>query len=218
MAGGWHVTQHHERALAFYAPRHTVRSMPLATWQADGWRGLSAWRVDMAGEQEQPLTVQWAGSPDALVRFLMHKGWQRPLSLNLGSLFGMFAPDSPVASLPSLPRLHDGRAERLRLVLVKADERFVLRLWSADATIDGNDGPLLVGTIEAQRRWSLAGLLTMARDTGEYERSLDVLRQALGDGFTTRLVRRSDYEAGVGRMRWGGGVLLVWDNEILSSN
>jgi undecaprenyl-diphosphatase len=90
--------------------------MPIATWLADGWRDLPAWRIDMAGEREQPLTIQWAGAPEELAQYLLMRGWQHPRSLNLKSFLEMLSPDTPIEKLPVLPRLHDGRIDRLRLV------------------------------------------------------------------------------------------------------
>jgi len=215
IAGGWHVTQRHEKDLTLYAPQQNVQSMSLSSWQTDGWRGLPAWRIDMEGEPEQPLTVQWAGSPSELARFLISKGWQRPLSLSLKSFFGMFSPDTPVEQLPVLPRLHDGRTERLSLVRMDQDRYLVLRLWSTDVKIKGNDTPLFVGTIEEQRRRGLAGLITAARDTGEYDRPLDSLEQVLGDRSTVKSVSRKSNEIQVSRehrrLHWRGKVLLVWE-------
>jgi len=216
IAGGWHVAQKHEKDLAFYAPRHPMRIIALTSWQANAWRDLPVWRIDMEGESEQPLTVQWAGSPDELARFLMSKGWRRPLPMNPKSFLGMFAPGTPIEQLPVLPLFHDGRVERLRLVRTGQDGRLVLRLWSTDVKIYGNDTPLFVGTIEEQQGRNLAGLITMAKNTGNYERPLHLLEQTLGDTFTVRLVHRADRETRTVHEhqwpQWRGGVLLAWEN------
>jgi undecaprenyl-diphosphatase len=213
IVGGGHVAQRHEKDLVFYAPRHKVQYMPLATWQTDGWRDLPARRIDMAGEPEQPLTVQWAGSLDELSRFLIEKGWQRPPSLSLKSFLGIFSPSTPVEDLPVLPRLHDGRAERLRLVRTDRDRRFVVRLWSTDCKISGGETSLFVGAVEEQSRRQLAGLITAARDTGDYDRPRNALQQTLADQFSVRHVRRLDPDNRVDRehrrLPWRGGVLLV---------
>jgi len=213
IAGGWHVARHHQKDLAFYAPRHTVQYMTLAKWQTDGWRDLPARRIDMAGEPEQPLTIQWAGSLDELSRFLIDQGWQPPAPLSLKSFLGFFSPDTPVEDLPSLPRLHDGRAERLRLVHTSLGHRLVLRLWRADVTIAGEATPLFVGTVEEQGHRQLAGLITAARDTGDYERPLKVLEETLSRRFAVRCVHRKDPENRVDRkhhrLPWQGNVLLA---------
>lgn len=92
----------------------------------------------------------------------------------------MFSPNTPVEQLPNLPRLHDGRMERLRLVRIDGDSRLVFRLWDTEVKIEGNDGfHLFAGTIEEQQGRSLAGLTTTARDTGDYDQPLNLLAQSL---------------------------------------
>jgi len=214
IAGGWHLAQKHEKDLAFYAPRHPMQIITLTSWQANAWRDLPAWRIDMEGEPEQPLTVQWAGSPDELSRFLISKGWRRPLPMNPKSFLGMLATRITIEQLPVLPLLHDGRVECLRLVRTgRGNRRVVLRLWSTGVKIYGNDIPLFVATVEEQQGRSLAGLITMAKDTGNYERPLYLLEQTLADTFTVRLVHRADRETRTVHEhqwpQWSGGVLLA---------
>jgi len=216
ISGGWHMIQRHEKDMRFYAPRHNEKTIALSFWQTDGWRELPASRIDMEGEPEQPLTLQWAISPSGASSFLMNEGWERPLSLNLKSFFGMFSRNTPIEQLPVLPRLHNGRMERLCLVRMDQDRRFVLRLWSTEVKIEGNETPLFVGTIEEQQDQGLVGLITMARDTGEYERPLNLLEQTLGEGFAIRRVRWTNRETQW--PRWHGEVLLIWKNSILSSS
>lgn len=214
IAGGWHVAQRHEKDLAFYAPQQNVQSMPLATWLANGWRELPAWRIDMEGEWEQPLTIQWAGSSDELAQYLSTKGWQHPVSLNLKNFLRMLSPDTPIDKLPVLPRLHSGRVDRLRLVRKADGQRWVLRLWLTDVKIPANDTPLFVGTIEVQNRRHMADLIIAARDTGEYDRPLVALEQVLNGRLAVKLVSRTGNEIQADgeyrRMHWDGKVLLVW--------
>jgi hypothetical protein len=188
--------------------------MPLATWVADGWRTLPPWRIDLGGEMEQPLTIQWAEPPDKLARYLSTRGWRQPVPLDLKNLMGMLSPDTPVEKLPVLPRLHDGRTERLRLVHSDPKGRLVLRLWPTDVEIAENSTPLLIGTIEEQGRRQWAGFLTVSRDTGEYDRSLFALEQEIHNRFSLKRVTREISETQIDhddyRFRWQSRVLLVW--------
>jgi membrane protein DedA with SNARE-associated domain/membrane-associated phospholipid phosphatase len=214
VAGGWHVNRHHEKDLAIYSPRYDLQTMPLATWLADGWRDLPAWRIDMAGEREQPLTIQWAGAPEELAQYLLKRGWQRPQSLNLKSFLEMLSPDTPIEKLPVLPRLHDGRIDRLRLVRMAGSQLWVLRMWPTDVKILANEARLLVGTIEVQNKRPMAGLIFLARDTGEYDRSLGAFEQEFHNRFAVKLVERKNSEVqgshDQDRVHWSGMVLLVW--------
>ena len=220
LAGGWHVTHQHGRDLAFYAIRHNVQSMPLTTWLADDWRELPAWRIDMAGEQEQPLTIQWAGAPGDLSRYLLTKGWHRPPSLNLKNFLGMLSPDTPIEKLPVLPQLHNGRVDSLRIVRRARGQRLVLRLWPVDIKIAGNNTPLFLGTIDSQHRRHMTGLITTARDMGEYDPSLDALKDALHDRFAMKMVSRTrsneiQDNREHRRLHWRGRVLLLWEKAAL---
>jgi undecaprenyl-diphosphatase len=213
-AGGWHVTQRHEKDLTFYALRHDVQSMSQVKWLTDGWRELPAWRIDMAGEREQPLTIQWAGSPEDLSEYLLTNGWHRPPSLNLKNFLSMFSPDIPIEELPVLPRLHDGRIDSLRLFHQTKGQQWVLRLWPSGVKIAGNSTPIFVGTIEGQQRRHLTGLITLARNMGDYDRSLDKLKDVLHDRFAMKLLSRTSNEVQVSsedrRLQWSGSILLVW--------
>jgi membrane protein DedA with SNARE-associated domain len=211
--GGWHVTQRHQADLSFYAPRYKAAFMTLAQWQSDGWRTLPAWRIDMAGDREQPLTIQWAGSIELLARHLEENGWKRPPSLTTRSFLGMLAPTTPIEMLPVLPRIHDGRTEALRLARIDGDVRLVLRLWPTNTVVAEGHAPLFIGTVEQQRRRNLTDLITMAKESGGYDRPLGMLEQILGNGFDVRRVRRTDRKTLSGhehhRLRWRGDLLLV---------
>ena len=213
IAGSWYVTHHHEKDIAFYAPKYTVQTMELSTWLADGWRALPAWRIDMAGEHEEPLTIQWAGSLDELTQYLLAEEWQRPPLLSMKNFLLMLSPEISIENLPVLPRLHNGRTDSLSLIRKVADKRWVLRMWPADIKTTVNALPLFVGTIEVQKPGHVAGLITLARDSREYELPLDAFKQML----TARFFVKSAYRAGdeiwgndeYRQFHWQGNLLLV---------
>ncbi|MFH1981733.1 MAG: VTT domain-containing protein [Pseudomonadota bacterium] len=218
IAGGWHVFQRHDRDLAFYAPQHKIRTMSLAAWQDGGWRLLPAGLIDMTGSRKAPLSLQWAGSLDALARYLLLRGWQYPTPLSLRNALGMLSPDTPIEKLPTLPRLHRGRPERLRLVYRDQGRRWVLRLWPADATITETGSPVFLGTITEQRRSKLTGLISAAQDTDNPDLPLSTLGQMLQDRFSVKLVSRADKEIQVNhenaQLHRRGRVLLVWEKTL----
>ena len=127
----------------------------------------------------------------------------------------MFSPDTPIERLPLLPRLHDGQVDSLRLVHQVDRQRWALRLWPTDVRITENDTPLFVGTIEIQNQRPIAGLITAARDTGDYDRPLGALEQVLNGQFTMKSANRTSNEIPDSRehsrLRWRGKVLLVWE-------
>ncbi|WP_051689988.1 bifunctional DedA family/phosphatase PAP2 family protein [Pelobacter seleniigenes] len=217
IVGGWHVTRQHKKDLSFYAPRHTMQTMALASWLTDGWRDLPAYRIDLAGEKEQPLTIQWVGSTDELTRYLLSKQWQTPSPLDLKDLLRMLSPDTPIGELPVLPRLHNGRIDVVRLVQpVDETRRWVLRLWPTDLKISENGAPVFEGTIEVQNRRHLADMILLATDSGRYGLPLTRLTEVLNGRFTMKLVNRKGDEIITEnedrRVVWHGGVLLIRRN------
>jgi membrane protein DedA with SNARE-associated domain/membrane-associated phospholipid phosphatase len=214
-AGGWHVDQRQPIDLEVYASRPNIQSMSLETWLSAGWRELPTWRVDMAGEPEQPLTLQWVGPLDGLARYLFAQGWQRPPSSDLRTFMGMLSPDTAIAQLPVLPRLHNGRFDRLRLVHLDGKERWVLRLWASDVRVGRKNMPLFIGTLEIQHRRHLTWLITAAGDTGEYEGPLVTFAGMLQDQFAVRTVIRKSLivqpDRDHGRLNWMGRVVLLWE-------
>jgi undecaprenyl-diphosphatase len=170
----------------------------------------------MAGEREQPLTIQWAGQPGTLEQYLSNRGWRPPPPLDLRHFLGMLSPDTPMKRLPVLPHLNSGRAARLCLVHEDGDQRWVLRLWPADVAITGSREPFLVGTMEVQRRRHLTWLITVAGDTRDYDRGPQVLSRILQQGFALRRMARTAEAVLVNhdhkRLHWRGTVILVWKN------
>lgn len=215
VTGGWYVTQHHKNDLTFYAPKKTILSMEHSRWLADGWQELPAWQIDMGGEKEQPLTLQRAGSLDEIAKYLVASGWQHTSPLSVKSFLGMFSPDTKIEDLPVLPKLHDGRIDSLLLIRDVLGQRLVLRIWPTDLEISPHGIPLFTGTIEVEYKQHTSGLLTLARDIGEYDLPLQTLQKELSRQFAVQVVNRKAYEVQLEheqpRLQWNGNVLLIWD-------
>jgi len=174
VAGGWRIAGHHEKDLAFYAPRHHIKTVKSAVWADGGWKKIPAWKFDIEGERKQPLTLQFAGSLHDFAQHLQTAGWHSPLPTNLKNFLGIFSPHVSIDQFPVLPHLHSGLFDSLRLVYHKSGSstRWVLRLWPSDfriRTAKGVSRPLFTGTIEEQRFRHLTGLITAAMDTGNYD-------------------------------------------------
>ncbi len=216
-AGTWHLAEHHQRDLAFFSPRHIVKPLTFKHWVDDGWRRLPAWRFDFEGERKQPLTIQWAGSVDALTNALISEGWHRPVAFGLHSVFALLSPETPIAQLPVFPHLHDGRMEKVLLVQVEGDRKRVLRLWPTDVRIvDGGSFPLWIGSVETQIKAGYVHLITMPISDGDYVTPLQQLESGLEKNFKVRRVVRSIPSTGrhwkKRRIHWEGEVLLIMES------
>ena len=80
-SGGWYLAQRNGLDTLRYAVRLESRTIPESVWWTDAWQTLPAGRIDIEGEYEQPMTVQWAGSLEYLRRTLLAKGRREPAPL-----------------------------------------------------------------------------------------------------------------------------------------
>jgi undecaprenyl-diphosphatase len=215
LAGTYHIHQTYPADVQRYAVQQTIRIVDAADWSASAWQSLPARRLDLEGEAEEPLTLQWAGRLEDLQARLQATGWSNEPVWSLQGLLLWLAPGADPALLPVLPRLHDGRAPAL--VMVRMDpaggarqERLVLRLWATDVAV--RDGtavlrPLWVGAVVQQRLRRPLGLVTMAAADTDADRPRDLLATALEGA---KRVQRQAPAPGRG---WDGQVILAPDRD-----
>lgn len=157
--GSFQVERRMTSDLQRYAVHKPERSMAAVNWWRGGWRDVAARRVDLIGEQEEPMILQWGGSLGDLRNVLTADGWHTSPSWSIQSAITWLGPVANPLSPPVLPRLHDGRSAALTLIHGDGDEnhrtaRYVLRVWSTSVRLTGPDGethPLWTGAITLQR-------------------------------------------------------------------
>lgn len=213
LAGGTHVFIARGADVQRYAMHQESREMASADWRAGAWQSLPARRIDLEGEAEEPLTLQWAGDPRVLARTLQAAGWTEEAPWSWQGLLLWLAPGADPLTLPVLPRLHEGRTPELLMVRMdpaapSGTGRVVLRLWSAGAELRDGGGPsrpLWLGAVVEQRLRRPVGLITVAAQRADTNRPRDLLSDAL-PGAT--LVRRAPT---AGDSQWDGNLLLAED-------
>lgn len=174
-----------------YVPQPDVQQLAWSAWREDGYRRLPAHRIDLGGEEEEPLTLQWAGDLTALRQALASHGWRVDTPWSLGNALDWLSPGdtTPADALPVLPRLDDGRPPRLRASHALApDRRAVLQIWPSTYTItlaDGADSlPLWLGSVVVQRRQTILGTLALERRLDDIGPAWQLLRESLPGSFT----------------------------------
>jgi undecaprenyl-diphosphatase len=213
LLGGLNISRTHRADLRRYAVAVTTRTMTPADWQDTGWETLPLHRLDLVGEFEEPFTIQWAGSPDALRARLVRDGWTAPASWLSWSALGWLSPQVTPGALPVLPRLNNGRVERLVMVKtgspLAADERLVLRMWRSDVVMPST-APLpirlWIGTVVIERVTSVLSLGVIASETPDMKTPVHRLA---ADLTGARIMRRHAVE---GYANWDGTVLLAEDD------
>ncbi len=179
----WHLPRQVETDLQRYAVQVASQSLEAQTWWRSDWQRLPAYRIDLEGEKEQPLNVQWAGDLDALRRILMAHGWREPVALSPRTALNWFLPSPALDQLPALPKLHDGQYQALVLVRAAAAQdhatrEIVLRLWSSGVTLAPGRQSLWLGTVAWQRLERLP-LVSFPRGDAHYDAALRQLGSAL---------------------------------------
>jgi membrane protein DedA with SNARE-associated domain/membrane-associated phospholipid phosphatase len=212
VASGWHVYSKLDFDLARYAARVSVIQMKAQQWWTSGWRSLSAFRIDLQGEQKQPLNMQFAGDIQDLANLLGHDGWRRPQALTLRTAAYFLLPNPSISELPELPQFHDGRYDVL--VLVKPgnwqghpNEQLVLRLWPSGVDLRDPSLPLWVGTV-AWQSVKRVPLLRFPHTAGGYGDAMAQLAAAIGNRLHAGVVQRRPYKQ-EGGIVWNGETLLV---------
>lgn len=205
LAGGLNVYRHHALDVGRYAVKMSTPTIPAETWWTTGWRQLPAYRIDLTGEIEEPLTVQWAGSLSGIHEALAGKGWRDPVSWAPRNTLTWLTPDANPAALPVVARLASGRLPDLTVVHegTSNDARLVLRLWSADLDIAGGiSSQVWIGSVVEERVVRSVSLFSWAQVRTEANAPRDVLAGQFPMG---RLAMRD----GMTAANWDGRVLLL---------
>lgn len=209
IAGGWHIAARYPSDTERYAVRQPIMVLADKAWWEDAWQTLPTWRLDMEGEYEQPLTVQWAGSLESLDA-LRVRGWQAPLPLSGRNWLLWLDTTRTAMRLPVLPRVHDGRNEALALihaVAARPDQRLVLRLWPAQAMLRERAQPLWIGMVTLETIDRPLAWFGLPHDGDDYNGPREALRQSLA-GVPVREVQRPGIS---GR----GEEATIWDQRVL---
>lgn len=203
LAGGAEIERRHASDTKRYAVEYAVPSMTEADWWNGGWRQLPAYRVDLAGEVEEPLTLQWAGSPAELRRLLLKGGWQAPRQWSVTSALSWLGTADP-EKLPVVPLLESGHFPRLALIRpdsAAARSRYVLRLWRSDFDVgDGTRRHLWLGSVVEEHIDRPFGLISLTHVAPDFALTRELVQRSIPG---SRLGSRPLKSAG-----WDGRVLL----------
>lgn len=209
LVGVWHVSLRLDADVNRYAVREPVKVMSPEGWWTSGWQQLPSYRLDLEGEYEQPLNIQWAADLAEIRRSLTTRGWHEPVPLNLRSALHYLTPSPTLADLPLLPQLHDGRYESLLMVRetsIANGKLLVLHLWSTGVRLKTGETPVWIGTL-AWLGLERLPLLAFPVTVDNYDRAVAVSRRAVPREC---LQRRAAPRKGLEDMREGrGNVLLV---------
>lgn len=209
LVGGLNVYLHHTADTRRYAVQYVEPTMSASDWWATDWQQLPAYRTDMTGEIEEPLTLQWAGSLQSLENHLLRNGWRQPEPWTLSNAFAWLASDPDPFKIPVLPDAQGGRLPSLTLIRSpetkeSAASRIVLRLWEAGRQLrNGGAHPLWVGSVVEERLYRPLSLITVSLAQPNANGPRQLLAMAIEGG---QLAQRSLFKPDD---EWDGRVLLA---------
>jgi len=165
-------------------PDPALRDQPLAAtaitetdWRTRVWRTLPQTRDDLQKVGHHPLNLHYAGQLADLCGQLAHKGWEPGPRLSWGTAIKLLSPSLPMAELPVIPHVHQGRYETLTLVKHSpGNGRLVLRLWPTGYRIDGKT-PLWIGNVTAQHQRIILDLLAVPTTDTDTQGPLDSVQE-----------------------------------------
>ena len=199
--GTWHVTHNWDKNVARYLPEKSLEPLDVSAWETGMGPMLPMQRIDLAGEQEEPLSLQWLGTTQALAERLQTLGWSAPPAWDPARAIGYLRPDSEIDQLPVLPTLHNGQVPVLTLVRKSAsspDQRWVLRAWRSGYRDVLQDTPLLLASLVREQTLHPARVLTLVKSrpatSAETKRLLEPAIQPL---FSSQVTLQGEHWKGV---------------------
>ncbi|MXN64659.1 phosphatase PAP2 family protein [Stappia sp. GBMRC 2046] len=189
--GGNHIDRSFDTARWDYAPQAPIVTMSEKDWLGGGWKELPARRIELNGETEEPLILQWTGDLAPLQEELVSLGYARAPRWSLATLTGFLVGQTPADALPALPRTHNGRAPSIVLIREDGEEkgRWVLRLWPTIYRIADGGLPrqVYVASLMHERvEYPLNELSTIRTDREEPEQGDNPLMLLPGTLMKTR--------------------------------
>lgn len=141
LIGGFNVTRNHAGDTLRYTAVDRTPTIAASTWLAEGWRQAPAYRIDLSGEYEEPLILQWAGTLPSLKAKLGDNGWRVPVPWTFPTALAWLT-SADAETLPVFPALNAGRLPALTLIRPVpgvSDARLVLRAWTAEFSVTSGD-------------------------------------------------------------------------------
>jgi undecaprenyl-diphosphatase len=152
VVGAWYIQSGYSSSLPLYARQSQPTVLLSKPWRNGGWQELPSRRIDLGGETEEPLLLQWRGSAGALQDELSKHGWLAEPAWSLTALNTFLRADTGAAALPVIPMFNDGRRQATAMIRPVTRGRFVLRAWSQDVSEQGGAAvEILVGSIIFER-------------------------------------------------------------------
>ncbi len=176
--------------------RYTPRSAPQYIHGPDWHNGaaiasLPTRREELWHSGGHRLDLQYAGTLPELTRALERRGWKAAEGLSWGNAMRLLSPSLPLAELPVIPHVHNGRHEALHLVKDAADDiRVVLRLWATHYRLE-DQTPLWVGDVTSITKESILGVMALPKTIPGHREAQSILERDLEAAHALEVQQRN---------------------------
>lgn len=176
-----HINVNYQSAAEAYQPRNELVTIQRADWLQQDWQLLPAKRVSLSGDLEEPITLQWAGTPEQLAAELTELGWREAPKWSVPSATGYLKGETPAGELPPFPHTNEGFLPSLTMVYESdPDHRQVFWLWETHFQIlqdNADTTPLYVGGALDEKTVRLFGEFSGLKSEDEIPVDLTMFRQ-----------------------------------------
>lgn len=178
LASFWHINHNYSRAAETYQPRSENVVLQKSGWRLQDWRLLPAKRIAITGDLEEPIALQWSGTPEQLEQQLTALGWQKAPEWSLPTATGYLKGETPAADLPPVPHTNEGFLPVLTMIHESdQDHRQVFWLWETRFKLSGTNeaiSDLYVGGVLDEKTVRLFGEFSGLRSEEEIPLDLQV--------------------------------------------
>lgn len=209
VAGSINVYWRYPTDVVRYSIQREITTIPADEWWRGSYHLPAQNRLDIEGERQEPMTVQWSGSLQSLQAQLGAAGWKQPVFWSLASTMAWTTATTDPALLPVLPFMNSGRLPSLVLIRPageggSAPSRYVLRLWRVDTQVTASiNEPLWIGSVVAEQLSFPYARATLVSEKPNYNEPRDAVASALAGSKLLPL--NKPYSDG----KWDGRVLLA---------
>lgn len=182
LAGGATLRMQHRSDVERYAYRPALEMVRPGEWRTTRWAALPVARAELAGQEQEPFSIQWAGTEKDITDSLARSGWQRaPAWASKAALVWLLASATP-GELPVLPKLDRGESPQLVLIKVlNARQRAVVRLWTSHILVGDAAGrvSLWYGMATLENVTHPAGMMSRSMTQPDFTGVLRIFEQDL---------------------------------------
>nr|WP_155132750.1 bifunctional DedA family/phosphatase PAP2 family protein [Pseudovibrio flavus] len=175
----FHIPAGFKEAQFDYRVRSGLLVMGYVQWRRTGWQNIPAKRINLIGEFEEDIVLQWSGTPDELQALMEKEGWRVAKDWSVPSAIGYLTGETPAIDLPPVPQTNLGRLPTLTMVMEgDIDHRQVFWLWKSRYQLAADDGavePLYTGTVISEETIRLFGEFSAITD--DAEKGADIKRE-----------------------------------------